>query len=190
MTEGSEAFELLDGATVHALGLGLIAEEKSERGRGFEEALEAFGKEVVAILGLEDSIIVVDEVGAEADQRPAVGGNALIEADGKQAAMQAFDAKESLLGKGDALDGEELLGVDGLVGGDGVFAKIGDLVDLFETHDGKGGGGETRAYGSFGRSGFCPPGSEVQWRERHWRGWRRVAFRRRISWCQAWVLPL
>ena len=69
--------------------------------------------------------------------------------------MEAFDAEEGLLGEGDALDGEELLGVDGLVDGDGVFAKLGDLVDVFEADDGEGGGGESMFAGVEGGAGFA-----------------------------------
>jgi hypothetical protein len=62
--------------------------------------------------------------------------------------VEALDAEEGLLGEGDALDGEELLGVDGLVDGDGIFAESGDLVEIFEADDGEGGLG---GIGSVGR---------------------------------------
>jgi len=159
VTERFEALKLLDGAAVHPFGLGLIAEEKSERGRDFEEALEAFGEEVVAVLGFDDSIVIVHEVGAGADQGPAVCGDCLIAANGKHAAMQAFHAKESLLGESDALDGEELPGVYWLIGGDGLFPKMGNLVDLFETYDGEGGGGERVLAGVLGGAGFALRGA-------------------------------
>jgi hypothetical protein len=54
------------------------------------------------------------------------------------------------LGEGDTLDGEELLGVDGLVDGDGVLAEAGDLVEIFEADDGEGGGGESVFAGVLG----------------------------------------
>src|ERR1039457_3420081 len=76
-------------------------------------------------------------------QGAAVAVEGLIEAGGGHAVVEAFDAEEGLLGEGDALDGEELLGVDRLVDGDGVFAEAGDLVEIFEADDGESGGGES-----------------------------------------------
>jgi predicted polyphosphate/ATP-dependent NAD kinase len=52
--------------------------------------------------------------------------------------VEAFDAEEGLLGEGDTLDGEELLGVDGLVDGDEVLAEAGDLVEIFGALGGVG----------------------------------------------------
>jgi hypothetical protein len=69
--------------------------------------------------------------------------------------VEAFDAEEGLLGEGDALDGEEFLGVDGLVDGDGVFAEAGDLVEFLEADDGEGGGGESVLAGVLGGAGFA-----------------------------------
>jgi hypothetical protein len=46
------------------------------------------------------------------------------------------------LSQGDALDGEELLGVDGLVDVNEIVFEFGDGVELFETDDGEVGGGE------------------------------------------------
>ena len=63
------------------------------------------------------------------------------------------------MGEGDTLDGEELLGVDGLVDGDGVLAEAGDLVEIFEADDGEGGGGETVFAGVLGGTGFALGGA-------------------------------
>ena len=53
------------------------------------------------------------------------------------------------------LEGEHLLGVDGLVDGDEVLLETGDLVKLFESHDGEGGGGgETVSAGVAGGTGL------------------------------------
>ena len=66
--------------------------------------------ELVAVLDLDDLIVVIDEVGADADHGPVGGGDGLIEAVGEHAGVQALGAEEGLLGEGDALDGEEFLG--------------------------------------------------------------------------------
>jgi hypothetical protein len=153
--EGFEALEFLDGAAVKALGLGLIAEEEGEAVGVLVEAVEAFGEEVVAVLGLGDFVIVVDEGFADAHERAAFAIEGFIEAGGGDADVEAFDAEEVLLGEGDALNGEELLGVDGLVDGDEVFAEAGDLVEIFEADDGEGGGGEAVLAGVLGGAGFA-----------------------------------
>src|ERR1035437_2786305 len=117
--------------------------------------MEAFGEEVVTVLGLGDFVIPVDERVADAHEGFAVTGEGLIEEGGGDAGMEAFDAEEGLLGEGDALDGEEFLGVDGLVDGDGVLAEVGDFVDVFEADDGEGGGGESVFTGVLGGAGFA-----------------------------------
>ena len=155
MAEGFETVEILDGAAVEALGLGLIAEEEGKAVGVFVEAVEAFGEEVVAVLGLGDFVIVVDELVGDAHQGAAVAVEGLIEEGGAKAVVEAFDAEEGLLGEGDALDGEELLGVDGLVDGDEVLAEAGDLVEVFEADDGEGGGGESVFAGVLGGAGFA-----------------------------------
>jgi len=159
VAELAEAVEFLDGAAVEAFGLGLIAEELS-KGRGFgEEAVEAFGDEVVAVLGAADLKIVVDEDGADGGKGPAVVGDGLIEADCHHAGVEAFGAQESLLGEGDALDGEGLLGIDGLIGCDGVGAEAVDLLDVLEADDWKGGGVENVLAGIPGGSGLALGGA-------------------------------
>jgi len=56
------------------------------------------------------------------------------------------------LGEGDALKGEEFLGVDGAIEGDEVFAEVGDLIEVFEADDGEAGGGEAVFAGILGRA--------------------------------------
>ena len=62
VAEGAEALEFLDRPAVVALGLDLIAEEKGKRVGMAVHAVEAFGEEVVAILGLGDFVVFVDEI--------------------------------------------------------------------------------------------------------------------------------
>ena len=64
-------------------------------------------------------------------------------------------SKEGLLGESDAFDGEALLGVDGLVAGDEIFAEAGDLVEFFEADDGEDGGGEAVFPGILSGAGFA-----------------------------------
>jgi hypothetical protein len=59
------------------------------------------------------------------------------------------------LGEGDALDGEALLGVDGLVGGDGVSDKGGDVGGVLDADDGEGFGIEGVLAGVLGGSGLA-----------------------------------
>src|ERR1035438_424363 len=61
--------------TPQAFRLGLIAQEQGPSGGGLGEATEAFGEEEVAVLRLFDSVILVDEVLADAGPRPVVGGD-------------------------------------------------------------------------------------------------------------------
>jgi hypothetical protein len=82
-----------------------------------------------------------------------------VEAVGEHAVLEAGGADEGLLGEGDAFDGEEFLGVDGLVAGDEVFAEAGDLVEFFEAYDGEDGGGEAVFPGVLGGAGFALGGA-------------------------------
>jgi hypothetical protein len=74
----------------------------------------------------------VEEVGAHVQVDPrcifkadAVAEGLVHEA-GEQAGLQAGSAEESKLGESNALDGEMLLGVDGLVESDGVVVEVGE----------------------------------------------------------------
>jgi hypothetical protein len=155
VAEGFETLEFLDGAAVEALGLGLIAEEEGKTVGVFVEAVEAFGEEVVAILGLGDFVIFVDEAGADAHQGATVAIDGFVEAGGAQAGVEEFNAEEGLLSEGDAFDGEEFLGVDGPIDGDEVFTEAGDVVEFLEADDGEGGGGEAVLAGVLGGAGFA-----------------------------------
>ena len=66
----------------------------------------------------------------------------LVEAGGEEAGLEARGTEDGLLGEGEALDGEEFLGVDGLVDGDEVGSEMGDLLEVFEADDGEGRGSE------------------------------------------------
>jgi hypothetical protein len=59
------------------------------------------------------------------------------------------------LRQGDALQGEEFLGVDGLVAGDEVGAEVDEDVGWFEADDGVVLGGEGMLAGILGGAGFA-----------------------------------
>jgi len=62
MAQGLEPFEFLDRPAVKALGLGLITEEQGPTTGLADQAMEAFGERVVAILGTGDfDIAITDE---------------------------------------------------------------------------------------------------------------------------------
>src|ERR1039457_1047111 len=64
-------------------------------------------------------------------------------------------ARRRALGEGDALDGEEFLGVDGLVEGHEVVLEVGDFLEVFEAYDGVTGGGESVFAGVLGEAGLA-----------------------------------
>jgi hypothetical protein len=59
------------------------------------------------------------------------------------------------LGDGHAFEGEQFLGIDGLVAGDEVGAEVSDFVDIFEADDGEAGGGEAMLAGVLGGAGLA-----------------------------------
>jgi hypothetical protein len=154
--QGLEPFQIFDGTAVETFGLGLIAQEEGPGVGGFGHTLEAFGEGVVAVLlaGSFD-IAIADEFRGHGEEGLPGGIESLIEARGKEAGFQAGGAEQGLLGQGDALDGEELLGVDRLVDGNQVGFQIGDLIEVFQAHDGEGGGGETVFAGVLRGAGFA-----------------------------------
>jgi hypothetical protein len=150
--ELADALEILGGAAVKALGLGLDAEENEDILGLAHEAGESFPQDKVAVLFAED-VDVFDHFEIHQAERAAVGIEGFIEARGVHADFRAGNAVEGLLGEGETIDGPELLGVDGLVAVDEVGAAIGDFRDVFEAEDGEVGGVEgvlARVLGSAG----------------------------------------
>jgi hypothetical protein len=132
--ESFEALELLHGAAEKAFGLRLIAQELRESSGLAKQAAEALGQTVAAILGLGD-LDIVRHVVVEEDEGPAVGIEGLVEARGIESAFDAGTDEERLLGESGAFDGEELLGIGGLVAGDEVGAEVVDDIELFDAND-------------------------------------------------------
>jgi hypothetical protein len=116
--------------------------------------MEAHVQQEVAVLRTGDFDIaiagefLVHEVGD-------VGGGfeSLIEAGGEEAGFEAGGAEDGLLGEGDALDGKEFLGVDGLVDGEEVLPEVVNFLEVFEADDGEGGVGESMLAGVLGGAG-------------------------------------
>jgi hypothetical protein len=62
----------------------------------------------------------------------------LVQAVGEQTGFEGVHAEQGVLGESDALDGESFLGVNGLVGGDGVGDEGGDVGPVLDADDGEG----------------------------------------------------
>ena len=152
--ESFETVEFLHGAAVHALGLGLIAQEKLPRIGLAGVALETDGETEAAILR-DGDLDVAGEVVTEEVGGAALGGDGLIHGGGVESGLKGVDAVDGLLGKGEALDGEEFQGVDGLVAVDEFGAENGEVVELFEADDGVAGGGEAVLAGVGGGAGLA-----------------------------------
>jgi hypothetical protein len=122
--------------------------------------VEAIAQQEVAVLGASDFDIAIAGDGGihQADGFAAAieGG---VEAGGEVAGFEAGAAEDGVLGEGDALEGEEFLGVDGLVDGDEVVAEAGDFLEVFEADNGEGGTGEDVFAGVLGRVGLARRGA-------------------------------
>ena len=78
-----------------------------------------------------------------------------VEAVGEEAGFEAGGAEDRLLRERHALEGEQFLGVDGLVDGGEVGCEMGDLLEVFEPDDGEGGGSEAVRAGVAGGAGLA-----------------------------------
>jgi hypothetical protein len=84
-----------------------------------------------------------------------------VEAGGEEAGFQAGDTEDGLLGEGHAFDGEEFLGIDGLVEVDEVGLEIGEILEVFEADDGVSFGGESVFAGVLSGTGFAFRGARA-----------------------------
>ena len=124
VAELAEAVEVLDGAAVEALGLGLEAEEGGgDIGLAVED-IEAVGEPESAVLR-EGCLDALADLGSLEDVRLRWAAHGVVEAVGEEAGFEGIHAEHGMLGEGNAFDGEAFLGVDGLVGGDGVGDQAG-----------------------------------------------------------------
>jgi hypothetical protein len=123
-------------------------------------AVKTFARQVGAVLGARDfDIPITGEFFVHQDHGVSGGVEGLVEAGGEEAGFEAHGAEESLLREGNALDGEEFLGVDGLVDSQEVVLEMGDLMEIFEADDGEGGGREAVFAGILGGAGLAQWGA-------------------------------
>ena len=83
-----------------------------------------------------------------------VGFEGVVHDAGEEASFQAGGSQHGLLGQCHSFEGEELLGVDGVVDVDEVGFEIGDFGEVFQADDSEGGGGEAVPGGVLGGAGF------------------------------------
>jgi hypothetical protein len=139
--EGSDSVEILDGAAVLALGLGRIAQAQGQ-GVGLGGAVLKSSSQQEVVFLCQREFGVVEESRPYLDNGRIGESETLVETGGQEAGFQAGNAEYGVLGEGDALDGEEFLGIGGLVELDEVGAKVGDVIGVLDTEDGVSGGGE------------------------------------------------
>jgi len=149
VAQGAEALEFLHRTAVKSFGLGLVAEEQRPDVALAGDAAEAFGEGVVAVLGAGD-LQVADQIFGHGDDGVAGAVQGFVQAGGEEAGFQPGAAEEGVLGEGDALEGEQFLGVDGLIDGDEVVLEAGDGCQIFEADYGVIGRGESMAAGVLG----------------------------------------
>jgi hypothetical protein len=107
-------------------------------------------------LGAGDfDVAIAGELLVHGEGGVVVGVEGFVEAGGEEAGLEAGGAEDGLLGNGHALEGEEFLGVDGLVDGGEVAGEVGNFVEVFEADDGESGGGEAVLYGIAGGAGLA-----------------------------------
>jgi hypothetical protein len=103
------------------------------------------------------------------EERFSGGVQGLVEAGGEEAGFETGGAQKRLLGEGDALHGEEFLGIDRLVHGHQVRLETADFLKVFQPDHGEGRrrkavlagvlGGARLAAGSAGSGGAGGVGS-------------------------------
>ena len=106
-------------------------------------AVEAFAESEIAILDAGDlDVAIAGEFRGHQVQGFALGVEGHVETGGKETGLQPLGADEGDLAGGDALEGEEFLGVDGAVEVDEVAAEVGNFIMVFEADDSEEGAGE------------------------------------------------
>ena len=95
------------------------------------------------------------DLGSLEDIRLGGAAHGVVEAVGEETGFQGVHAEYGVLGEGDAFDGEAFLGVDGLVGSDGIGDEGGDLGSILNADDGEGVGIESVLASVLGGSGLA-----------------------------------
>jgi len=116
--------------------------------------VEAIAQQVITVLGLAD-FNIRGELRVHGRAELSVGVEGFAQAKAEESGFEAGGAEDGLLGEGDALDGEEFLGVDGVVDGDEVLPEVGDFIEVFQADDGEAGSGEAVFAGVLGRAGLA-----------------------------------
>ena len=111
------------------------------------------GKDVISVL-LTGDLDVSGEFLGEEDHLLVIRGKRFIQGVGEQAGLEARDPEQCLLSESDALDGEQLLGIDGPVVEDEIFLEASDLIEILEADDGERGGSEAVFAGIAGGAGL------------------------------------
>ncbi len=183
IAERLQALELLDGAAVVALGLGLIAEQQGPGIGALRHAVEARSQGEVAVLSAGDfDVAVAGQLGAHGSEGVIAVIDGHIHAGGEEPGFQARRAEEGMLGQGDALDGEQFLGIGGVVIGHEVVFEAGDLVEIFEADDGERGSGEAVLAGVLCAEGFTLDGAGSGGAGRVGAVGRKLFFGRGFAW--------
>jgi hypothetical protein len=156
--QGLEAVELFDGTAVLAVVLRLVAEEQREAvmivAHPADEALPELPVELLDRFAGGTGV----EVFGEGFEEAGLLGFDIGQRCGEDTGFEAGGAKARLLREGDLLDGDELLGIGGLIEGDRIVPKAGEVVHVFEAADVVG-GGESVADGILRGTGFAGVGA-------------------------------
>jgi hypothetical protein len=139
--------------------LGLLTQDENKTVVGLgDAAVKAFGEPVATVLAHGD----VESAGhfvVPEDERGAGAFGGLLQTGGEEATLERGATEDFLLSEGDALDGETLLGVGGLVVVDGVGYEVGEGFGRFEADDGVVSGVEDVFARVLGRAGFALGGA-------------------------------
>ena len=153
VAEALEAVKIVDGAAVETLGLGLEAEKDGNDFGLAIDLVEAEGEPESSVL-INGGRNVLAELGALENFGVFGREHSDVEAVGEEAGLDGGETVHGVLGDGDAFDGEALLGVDGLVGSDGVGDEGGDAGAVLNAVDGEGVGVEGALAGILGGAGL------------------------------------
>jgi hypothetical protein len=141
-----EAVEIFDGAAVEAFRQSLEAKERGGDIGLSGVAIEVEHQPVGA--GLVDvDVDAMGDLGTVEDVWVLMASHGRVEAVGEESGLESIETEHGVLREGDPFDGGAFLGVDGLVGGNGVGDEGGDADAVFDADDGERLGVEGRLAG-------------------------------------------
>jgi len=150
-----KSLEFLDRTAVMSFCLSVITQEQGPTIGLANRAVETFRQSEIAVLCAGDFRI------AGGDQRFTQGNewniavHGLVHAGGEESRLEAGGAEEGVLGERHSFEGEEFLGVGGLVERNEVGGEMGDPIQIFEPDDRKMGAGEAVQTGVLGGAGLA-----------------------------------